>query len=170
VKIQNSTPSDIEAIALLYKHATALQNTKAAVPWPTFERSLIEREVEEKNQWKITIDGQIACVWATTFKDPLIWKERDQDPSVYLHRITTDPNFRGNNYVKEILFWAINYATSINKKFIRMDTVGENIGLINHYQKCGFSFLGLSKLVETNGLPLHYHNATVSLFEFELKS
>ena len=46
-----------------------------------------------------------------------------------------------------------------------MDTVGENKKLIEYYQKCGFRFLGLSQLTNTETLPLHYHNATVSLFE-----
>jgi hypothetical protein len=40
--------------------------------------------------------------------------------------------------------------------------------LINHYKKSGFQFLGLYKLKETKGLPAHYTNATVSLFEKEV--
>ena len=57
------------------------------------------------------------------------------------------------------------FAKENNKQFIRMDTVGENKKLIGYYQKCGFSFLGLFQLTNTETLPLHYHNATVSLFE-----
>ena len=55
-----------------------------------------------------------------------------------------------------------------NKEFIRLDTVGENKGLIKHYQSCGFNFLGVFKLANTQGLPQHYHNASVSLFEIFL--
>ena len=50
-----------------------------------------------------------------------------------------------------------------------MDTVGENKGLIKYYQKCGFNFLGLKYLDNTVGLPEHYKEAPVSLFEIELK-
>ena len=70
--------------------------------------------------------------------------------------------------MKNIVKWAIKYAHKRNKKFIRMDTVGENIGLISHYKKCGFDFLGLSKLKETSNLPSHYQNATVSLFQITI--
>ncbi|WP_308302160.1 hypothetical protein [Psychroflexus sp. MES1-P1E] len=49
-----------------------------------------------------------------------------------------------------------------------MDTVGENVGLINYYKKCGFDFLGLSILKETSELPAHYNNATVSLFQISV--
>jgi hypothetical protein len=49
-----------------------------------------------------------------------------------------------------------------------MDTVGENKALIDHYRKCGFEYLGLRKLKNTQSLPAHYYNASVSLFEIPL--
>ncbi|MNI20992.1 hypothetical protein D3C73_744920 [compost metagenome] len=64
--------------------------------------------------------------------------------------------------------WSIEYAIANNKKFVRLDTVGENKGLIDHYTKCGFDFLELKKLRNTAGLPAHYDNASVSLFEIKL--
>ena len=72
--------------------------------------------------------------------------------------------------MKEIVTWSKKYAQGRNKKYIRMDTVGENIGLITHYKKCGFDFIGLSKLQHTSELPLHYQNATVSLFQITVKT
>jgi hypothetical protein len=166
--IQNTLKTDLQDVFRLYKHATELQNQKGAVPWPTFERNLIEEEIQNRHQWKFTTENTLACVWSTTFEDPLIWKEKNQDPSVYIHRIATNPIYKGNNYVRKILLWAKEYAVQNNKEFIRMDTVGENLGLINHYKNCGFQFLGLSKLEETRGLPSHYQNATVSLFEYKI--
>lgn len=168
MEILNSTIQDTEEIFRLYKLATAFQKTKSATPWPDFDSKLIETEIVEKRQWKIVIDGKVACVWATTFSDPQIWEERDKDPSIYIHRIATSPDFKGQNLVSEIVTWAKKYASENNKKFIRMDTVGNNPGLISHYKKCGFDFLGLSKLKNTNELPAHYENATVSLFEIAI--
>lgn len=165
MEIKNSLHQDINEIFRLYEIARNFQKTKGAVVWPAFDKELIETEISENRQWKIIIDNQIACVWATTFNDPQIWEERNHDPSIYIHRIATNPDFRGKNLVVEIVNWAINYAKENDKQFIRLDTVGENKGLIGHYQKCGFDFLGLLKLKNTNGLPAHYNNATVSLFQ-----
>ncbi len=145
--------------------ATEYQKTQQAVLWPEFERSLVENEIKEKQQWKIEIDNNIACVFATTFSDPFIWEEKNKEPSIYIHRIATNPAYRGGNFVSGIVQWAKNHAWENNKKFIRLDTVGENKKLIAYYQKCGFRFLGLFKLAATEGLPQHYHNASVSLFE-----
>lgn len=166
--ITNSQLADIDEIFRLYQSATEYQKTKASVLWPEFERSMVINEIAEKRQWKIIVDDTIACVFATTFTDPLIWKEKDKDPSVYIHRIATNPGYRGSNFVAAIVEWAKTHAKKNGKNFIRLDTVGENKGLISYYQKCGFRFLGLTQLTNTEGLPLHYHNAPVSLFEIEL--
>jgi RimJ/RimL family protein N-acetyltransferase len=168
MKIENSSMDDLEDIFKFYKIATEFQQTKNSTVWPTFSRELVVSEIETLCQWKIVIDDQIACVWAITFEDPLIWEERNEDPSIYIHRIATNPVFRGQNLVGEIIKWAIDFAKEHDKKFVRLDTVGENIGLINYYQKCGFEFLGLFELKNTLGLPAHYHNATVSLFELQV--
>jgi RimJ/RimL family protein N-acetyltransferase len=168
-EIQNSTLADIEEIFRLYKIATVFQQSKLMVQWPEFERTLIETEIKEQRQWKIVVDGKTVCVWCTTFDDPQIWEERNHDPAVYIHRIATNPNYRGQNLVLQIVNWVKDYAKLHEKKFVRLDTVGNNAGLINHYTKCGFDFLGLHKLKNSNGLPAHYENAEVSLFEIKVK-
>ncbi|HRG90590.1 MAG TPA: GNAT family N-acetyltransferase, partial [Chitinophagales bacterium] len=80
----------------------------------------------------------------------------------------TNPDSRGHNLVAQIASWATTYARNNGKQFVRMDTVGNNEGLIKHYTRCGFTFLGLLTLKNTAGLPAHYHNATVSLFELKV--
>ncbi len=167
--ITNSTMEDLNEILRLYEIARNFQKTKNIVLWPVFDKELIETAIAEKRQWKIVIDKQVACVWATTFDDPQIWEERNSDPSIYIHRIATNPLFRGQNLVGEIAKWSKHHAKESAKKFIRMDTVGENKGLIDYYQKCGFEFLGLLKLKNTDGLPAHYDKATVSLFQITLE-
>lgn len=169
-QIQNSNSNDTDEIFRLYKIATDFQKTRFTHHQPEFDRQLIETKISENRQWKIVAEGKIACVWATTFNDPQIWEERNEDPAVYIHRIATNPDFRGQNLVGQIVEWAKNYAKENQKQFVRMDTVGDNSGLINYYTKCGFEFLGLLKLKNTEGLPAHCENATVSLFEIDLSS
>ena len=168
MEIKSSKTEDINEIFRLYKIATDFQKTRFTGHWPEFEKSLVKTEIAESRQWKIVIDNKIACVWATTFNDPQIWVERNNDPAIYLHRIATNPDFRGQNLVGHIVEWAKQYAFDNKKKFIRMDTVGNNQRLITYYSKCGFDFLGLLKLQNTEGLPVHYDNATVSLFQMTL--
>ena len=167
MEIRNSVLEDMEIIQQLCAAATEFQKSKAMVSWPHFEALLIETEIREKRQWKMVLDSKIACVWAITESDPQIWK-KNTAPSLYLHRIATNPDFRGRNLVFDIVAWAAVLAKERNLQYIRMDTVGENQGLISHYKNCGFDFLGLSKLEDTSGLPAHYYNAIVCLFQMHV--
>ena len=166
--ITNSVKDDIGDIFKLYVVATNYQKERYTMHWPEFDYKMVEDEIAENRQWKLIIDNEIACVWATTFTDPLIWEERNTDPSVYIHRIATNDHYRGRNFVIDIVKWAKNYAVLNEKKFVRLDTVGLNEKLIAHYTKCGFTFVELTRLKDTNGLPEHYHNADISLFELKV--
>lgn len=166
--IANSTPEDIDTIFQLYDEAVKFQKTVFNKQWQGFERSLIETEIAENRQWKIVIADQVACIFAITFNDPLIWKEKDQDPAIYIHRIVTNPRFRGGAYVKEIVKWSKDYAKSLQKKYVRMDTWGDNEKLREYYVSCGFEYLGITVMKNTLGLPKHYEGLSLSLFEIEL--
>jgi len=169
LKIHQSSFEDITEIFRLYGLATEYQKTIFPEnTWPTFEHELIETEIREKRQFKIVLDNQVACVWAITFTDPQIWEERNKDPSIYIHRIATNPDFRGRHFVSEIVKWARGYAASHQKKFIRMDTCGDNKKLIGHYKSSGFDFLGMVRLKNADQLPSHYQDADVCLFEINL--
>jgi len=170
MNIEKSAQEDIETILDLYDKAIAYQKSiHAVVVWSQFERSLIEQEIRENRQWKIVENGETACIWAIAYNDVKIWGEKDNTFSIYIHRIATNPKFRGNNYVRQIVAWAKDFAKQHNKKCIRMDTVGNNKKLIEYYQSNGFNFLGMVSLKDANGLPEHYNTKDkVALFEIEI--
>ena len=169
MKIENCVPEDIDEIFRLYKIASEYQKSKqTVVVWPEFKKQLVETEIAENRQWKLIIDEEIACVWATTFNDEQIWEERNADAAIYIHRIATNPNFRGKKFISSIVEWAGEYAKSKGKNYVRLDTLGNNTKLIEHYTNAGFRFLGMFDLKNTNGLPDHYHNIPACLFEIQL--
>jgi ribosomal protein S18 acetylase RimI-like enzyme len=168
--IANSNLDDIPEIFKLYRLAADYQRLKfPANQWPEFDRELISSEVADNRQFRLLIDDKIACIWAITYSDAQIWGDKENNSSIYIHRIATNPEFRGNNFVQAIVDWSRDFARKQNKAFIRMDTCGENERLINHYKSCGFDYLGMKKLKNTSQLPSHYHNADVCFFEIELK-
>lgn|SRR5690606_32345427 len=169
MSISNSTIQDIDEIFRLYKIASDFQSAKKDVTvWPEFDRVLVANEIRENRQWKITIDGVIACVWAVTFSDDQIWENSHNDAAVYIHRIATNPHFRGNNFVTKIVDWSKEYAKRHKKDFVRLDTTGHNTRLIEYYKRSGFDFLEMVDLSNTTGLPGHYRNVPVCLFEIKI--
>ena len=167
--IQNCITEDVDKIYNLYEDARELQTLKKMVTWPHFDKQFLEREILNKQQWKLLINEEVACNWAITFTDKEIWEDKENDDAIYIHRIVTNPTFRGNNFIKAIVDWAKLYAVENKRKYIRLDTLGNNTRLIEHYTKSGFTFLGMVKLTNTNGLPLHYQKEpNCCLFEIEI--
>jgi len=167
--IRSCLPFDADEILSLYKAAQNLQAQKKTVVWPSFEKSFIEKEIQEQRQWKIVSDNVIACNWAITFSDKEIWGAKDKNDSIYIHRICNNPTLRGNRYIDAIVEWSKQYAKQKSKQFVRLDTLGNNTKLIQHYSSAGFEFLGMVKLTDTATLPRHYQDEpNCCLFEIDL--
>lgn len=163
-----SAYNDIDVILELYDIAAAYQKEMGILNWKGFERTMVEKTIDDGLQWQIVIDDEIACVFTLAFNDPQIWEEKDKDPAVYIHRIATNPKFRGKHFVKHIIAWVKQYAIENDKEYVRLDTLSGNEKLNNYYVSCGFTYLGAVKLKDTTGLPIHYQNGMFSLFEIKL--
>jgi len=169
MQILNSDASDINTIFSLYDAAVAYQKTKFDKHWLSFDREMVEKEIEENRQWKIMEGDAVACIFAIAYQDPFIWKEKDNDPSIYIHRIVTNPAYRGKKNIKTIIEWAKKHAKERDKEYIRMDTWGDNEALIKYYVECGFSFLGTVIPTASDHLPKHYSAIFLSLFEIKVE-
>ena len=167
--IKNVSIVDIDDVFRLYKIASEYQREKKKViVWPNFDRNMVETEITEKRQFKMLIENEVVCIWAITFNDEQIWEEKNKDSAIYIHRIATSPNFRGKKMVAKIVDWAKQFADEKEIQFIRLDTLGNNTRLIEHYKEAGFNFLGMHTLKNTSNLPEHYQEAPVCLFEIDL--
>ena len=101
--IENSTLEDTDEIFRLYKIASEYQRSKrSVVVWPEFDSEMVFTEITENRQFKLILDNAVACVWAITFSDGQIWEERNTDASIYIHRIATNRDFRGHNFVGQL--------------------------------------------------------------------
>jgi len=169
LSVENSSIKDIDEIFRLYGIASDFQRSKkTVVVWPEFDLNMVSSEVVENRQFKLLIDNKIACIWAITSSDEQIWEERNTDTAIYIHRIATNPDFRGHNFVGSIVAWATDFAKLHQKQYIRLDTIGDNRGLIKHYTNAGFDFLGMFDLQNVDTLPPHYKDGPVCLFEIYL--
>ncbi|MCX2573341.1 GNAT family N-acetyltransferase [Pedobacter sandarakinus] len=167
IEVLNSLPTDLQTIFEFYEMAVAHQKKVFHKHWQGFDQHLIENEIAENRQYKILVGGEVACIFAVTFSDQLIWGDRDYD-SIYIHRIVTHPNFRGYAFVKEIITWAKAYASKNHLQFIRMDTWADNEKLLAYYTSCGFNYVGIANMDKTEGLPKHYEGISLSLFEIKV--
>ena len=170
MEVRRTRPEERDQILDLYAHASALQRSKGQVTWPQIDAALVDLEIREGRQWQIRLDGQMACVWVVAYEDPQIWGKLDADPSVYLHRIATHPDFRGRKMVGHVVQWARQHAAEEGRTHVRLDTVGNNAALIRLYTGHGFDFLGAEDLEDVEGLPGHYADGPCLRFEIVLNA
>ncbi len=167
--VQQCTVEDIPQILKLYEHARAKQVERNMVVWPMFEAAFLEKEILNKQQFKLTDGDVLTCNWAITYEDKEIWGVKDQDDSIFVHRIATNNNYRGNDFVKTIVDFLVPFTIEMGRKYLRLDTLGDNQKLIAHYQKCGFTYLGPRILTDVAALPKHYQECNLcQLFEIAL--
>jgi ribosomal protein S18 acetylase RimI-like enzyme len=169
MEIIPSKLEDVDVIFELYDAATAYQRTVTKKWWQGFERSTVVQEIREGRHFVIKAGDDIACTFVLTFNDPVIWKEADADPAIYIHRIATNAKYRGSSFVQQIATWLRAYGQERNKGYIRLDTHSGNERLNKHYIRCGFTFVGTSAITWTDDLPEHYKDGPFSLFEIALK-
>lgn len=168
MQIINCTLEDIPIMQHFYEVAREFQKEKSNWHWLSFDTDKLKKEIGEKQHWKILEDGKITCIFLTLYDDPYIWGERNKEPAVYIHRIVTHPDFRGKHYTKKIIEWAKEHGKSLGKKFVRVDTWGENKKLTDYYMQCGFTFLEIITPASTENLPSHYSCISLSLLEIKI--
>ncbi len=167
-KIQNTSPEDLPFIYQLFDQSILYQESKGYPVWKNYDKNALFRDVENKNQYKIVIDSQIAMVFSVCYADKVIWREREQGDAVYLHRIVVNPNFKGQRLFEKILNWSIDHAKERKLCFVRMDTWASNPTIINYYVGFGFAYLGNFTTPDTDELPVHNRKLQLALLEMKV--
>lgn len=166
--ITQTTVAELETILQLFKQAMEQQGKNGYRVWDEIDTGALRKDIEQGLQFKITTGIDILCLFSIQRSDPLIWRDRDRNDAIYLHRIVVNPNFKGQKQFKSVLDWSTQYARDHNLKFIRMDTWASNQKLINYYESFGFKFIETYTTPDTTALPIQNRNLTVALLEIEL--
>lgn len=168
MEIIRATIDDLDTLMGLYDSAIAHQQAVSNLVWKGFDRNMVINEIEEGRQWKVVVDGEAACVFMIAYNDPAIWDEKDADSAIYVHRISTNPNFRGRGFVKFITDWSIDFAKTNQIDFVRLDTWQDNAKLHQIYKNAGYTYVGIKEITPQANLPKHYWGVTLGLFEIKV--
>ncbi len=168
LQISNTTLQDLDRVLWLFEEAINMQSNNGYKVWESIDKESLQQDIKKGLQYKITIDADILCIFSIQYNDPFIWRDRDKNDAIYLHRIVTNPNFKGQKLFEKVLTWAIELARKENKRFIRMDTWADNFQLIEYYKLFGFQFIENYKTTDTEELPLQNRNLNVALLELTL--
>lgn len=168
IKIVNTTIEDLGIIFHLFEQAMKLQGKKGYKVWDEIDKTGLEKDIQNRLQYKILKGKDILCIFSIQYNDPFIWRNRDQDEAIYLHRIVVNLKFKGQRLFEKVLSWAKQFALQNNLKFVRMDTWADNKKIITYYQSFGFEFVENYKTTDAPELPTQNRNLNVALLEMKV--
>jgi len=167
---QNATPTDIPVLLELYKKGSQFQQNVFGKSWQSIDTVRVETEIRENRLWKIVDEESIACIFSVVYSDPLLWQERNADPAMYIHRIVTNPDFRGRGYIGKITAWARDHAKTKRLRFVRLDTWADSDKLVGLYVKNGYRLVSTIEVTASKATPMHYVGDKISLFQIDISS
>ncbi|MCB9081668.1 MAG: GNAT family N-acetyltransferase [Lewinellaceae bacterium] len=167
LSVSHTEKNDLAQIFTLFEHSIEYQEKKGYPVWRNYDKQVLIRDMEQKNQYKAVIDGNMAIVWSVCYTDKVIWREREKGDAIYLHRIVVNPDCKGQRLFGTILDWAIQHAGQNNLRFIRMDTWADNPTIINYYLGFGFAFVEYYTTPDDEELPAHNRNLAIALLEYK---
>jgi ribosomal protein S18 acetylase RimI-like enzyme len=168
VNITNTDCRDLDSVLWLFEQAMILQGKNGYKVWNNIDRSGLEKDIADGLQYKITRSADIICIFSIQYNDPFIWRDRDQNDAIYLHRIVVHPDFKGQRQFEKVLNWTKDFAQRLNRPFIRMDTWADNKKIIDYYKSFGFELIENYTTPDTTELPIQNRKLDVALLELRL--
>ena len=168
-QIHNTEKNDLPLIFEFFDHSIHYQEKHGYPVWRHYDKNVVVKDVEDKNQYKIIVDSTPAMVFSVRYSDKLIWRDLDQGDAIYLHRIVVNPEFKGRKLFGAILEWAIDHVRKKRLNFIRMDTWAANPTIINYYTNFGFNIIENYTTPDSAELPVHNRNLSLTLLEYKVE-
>lgn len=160
---------DLKTIYWLFDEAIAYQKNKDYPVWPDYDKDTLDQDIALHRQFKILIDGHIAAIFTILDSDPIVWRERNEDPSVYLHRVVVNPKYKGQKLFGDILSWTVSRAKNLDINLIRMDTWADNPNLVSYYKLFGFKIVEYYTTPNSLELPIQQRGNNVVLLEYRIQ-
>jgi ribosomal protein S18 acetylase RimI-like enzyme len=164
--ILHTTPGDLLVIDEWFEHSIAYQERHGYPVWRHYDRNAIIKDIDQGNQYKIVIGGTPALVYSVAYADKVIWREMDQDQSMYLHRIVVNPAFKGQRLFGVVLNWSKRHIQERGLRSIRMDTWAANPTIIQYYESFGFVRVENFTTPDSAELPVHNRKLDLTLLEY----
>jgi len=168
IKIVHTTNGDLNTVLDLFESTMKLQGKNGYKVWERIDEEGLKKDIEKGFQYKIVSEQDVLCIFSIQYNDPYIWRERDKNDAVYLHRIVVNPKFKGQKQFEKVLHWAKQFAKAHHLSYVRMDTWADNKKIIEYYESFGFKIIENYKTNNTSELPIQNRNLNVTLLELQL--
>ena len=98
---------DLTVIRSLFDQAVQYQQAHGLPMWNRYDKAALTADLRQKIQYKLCINHEIAMVFSVFMSDPNMWGEREQGDAIYLHRIISNPTYKGQSLLQYVIDWSI---------------------------------------------------------------
>ncbi len=106
--------------------------------WRTGELSEKNISSEIHQFFVVELENEIIGTFKIDLEDSLFWPDHPEPAAIYLHRLAIRRIFAGRGIPQVMLTWAVEYARSLGKKFLRLDCEANRPKLRLLYESFGF--------------------------------
>ena len=169
MEIRPSRLADLDRFREFWNAAIAYQRQFNYPLWSEYPESTLRDEIGKGLHYSAyTPDDVLAGYFSVSLSDYPVWEADEKGDAIYVHRMCVNPARRGHRLAEHVLAWALGHAAVMNRKYVRMDTWGADQRLVDHYISCGFKYVRSRQLGIVPGLPPHYDNIKLAMFENEI--
>ena len=163
--IINTTHEDLPLVYWLFDQAILYQQQHGYPAWRGYEKNALTAEVEQLLQYKVVQYHHVLAIFSVSYSDPATWGEWGTGQALFLHRVITHPQFKGQRVFEKVLDWALFKAREKRLDYIRIDTWTDNPAIITFYEGYGFHVVAARVTPDSPELPAQNRNLRVTLMQ-----
>jgi hypothetical protein len=165
IRIINTTPEDLPLVYWLFEQAIHYQRQHGYPAWKGYEKNGLRAEVDQLLQFKVVQYHHVLAIFSISYNDAATWGEWDTGRALFLHRIITHPQFKGQRIFEKVLDWARCTAREKGIAYIRIDTWTDNPAIIAFYEAYGFHIVAARTTPDSPELPEQNRHLRVTLMQ-----
>jgi DNA-binding MarR family transcriptional regulator/GNAT superfamily N-acetyltransferase len=163
--IVNTTLDDLHLVYWLFDQAIVYQQQHGYPEWKGYEKKALIAEVDQHLQYKIVQYHHVLGIFSVSYSDPATWGEWDSGNALFLHRVITHPQFKGQRVFGKVREWALQQAKEKGLGYIRIDTWTDNPAIIAFYEGYGFQVVTARITPDSPDLHAQNRNLRVTLMQ-----
>lgn len=88
------------------------------------------------------VGGELVGTLRLLLREPIVWPEVVEDDAVYVYNLAVRRTWGGHRLGAQMLEWAADRATSLGRRYVRLDCMADNRFLAGYYAGAGFDERG----------------------------
>jgi GNAT superfamily N-acetyltransferase len=140
ITVRQAQRGDVHVVEELLIEAARWVDALGEVMWEEGELAAgrVAAEVEEGQFFLAVVDGEPGGAIKFQLEDRLFWPDLTQSESAFVHRLVVGRRYKGLGVSTALLQWAVDRATSMGKRYLRLDCDASRPKLRALYERFGF--------------------------------